>query len=125
MSLSLFQPPRQSRENFGESCSLSSSFLSKKNFQPELNLARIAGAEYASHCRRNRDVGERVPKVRMVGQIEELRAELHGHRLFDLRVFQHAQIDDDVTRRSEEHTSELQSLRHLVCRLLLEKKKKI
>src|SRR5262245_63955625 len=26
--------------------------------------------------------------------------------------------------RSEEHTSELQSLRHLVCRLLLEKKKK-
>src|SRR5258705_9067394 len=30
----------------------------------------------------------------------------------------------DGPRRSEEHTSELQSLRHLVCRLLLEKKKK-
>src|SRR5262245_47890905 len=29
-----------------------------------------------------------------------------------------------VLSRSEEHTSELQSLRHLVCRLLLEKKKK-
>src|SRR5438045_9620574 len=29
-----------------------------------------------------------------------------------------------LRRRSEEHTSELQSLRHLVCRLLLEKKKK-
>src|SRR5262245_64967961 len=28
-----------------------------------------------------------------------------------------------VEERSEEHTSELQSLRHLVCRLLLEKKK--
>src|SRR5258705_8898772 len=28
-----------------------------------------------------------------------------------------------VASRSEEHTSELQSLRHLVCRLLLEKKK--
>src|SRR5437899_6591367 len=28
-----------------------------------------------------------------------------------------------TTWRSEEHTSELQSLRHLVCRLLLEKKK--
>src|SRR5947199_7166540 len=28
-----------------------------------------------------------------------------------------------VCARSEEHTSELQSLRHLVCRLLLEKKK--
>src|SRR6201999_4679886 len=29
-----------------------------------------------------------------------------------------------VAMRSEEHTSELQSLRHLVCRLLVEKKKK-
>src|SRR5947199_5712959 len=28
-----------------------------------------------------------------------------------------------TSTRSEEHTSELQSLRHLVCRLLLEKKK--
>src|SRR5258705_4578741 len=32
--------------------------------------------------------------------------------------------DAAAGRRSEEHTSELQSLRHLVCRLLLEKKKK-
>src|SRR5258705_9959336 len=31
---------------------------------------------------------------------------------------------DGLAGRSEEHTSELQSLRHLVCRLLLEKKKK-
>src|SRR2546422_8191557 len=30
-----------------------------------------------------------------------------------------------LTQRSEEHTSELQSRLHLVCRLLLEKKKKI
>src|SRR5690349_23709224 len=30
---------------------------------------------------------------------------------------------DDEQRRSEEHTSELQSRRELVCRLLLEKKK--
>src|SRR5437899_6535190 len=30
-----------------------------------------------------------------------------------------------VPVRSEEHTSELQSLRHLVCRLLLEKKKRL
>src|SRR5258705_9529816 len=29
-----------------------------------------------------------------------------------------------LRERSEEHTSELQSLRHLVCRLLLEKNKK-
>src|SRR5687767_15656959 len=31
---------------------------------------------------------------------------------------------DRVAHRSEEHTSELQSLAYLVCRLLLEKKKK-
>src|SRR2546422_5276518 len=31
---------------------------------------------------------------------------------------------DQLGRRSEEHTSELQSRLHLVCRLLLEKKKK-
>src|SRR5690625_6500088 len=31
--------------------------------------------------------------------------------------------DQEVVERSEEHTSELQSRGHLVCRLLLEKKK--
>src|SRR5437899_5578061 len=40
-----------------------------------------------------------------------------------------ALVVDGIPRRSvlrsEEHTSELQSLRHLVCRLLLEKKKKV
>src|SRR5687767_15252247 len=33
-------------------------------------------------------------------------------------------VDDEYGKRSEEHTSELQSLAYLVCRLLLEKKKK-
>src|SRR5258705_1460749 len=37
-------------------------------------------------------------------------------------VFNH-NLETVPSRRSEEHTSELQSLRHLVCRLLLEKKK--
>src|SRR3712207_7667334 len=37
----------------------------------------------------------------------------------DLRLCRHR-----VRRRSEEHTSELQSRQYLVCRLLLEKKKK-
>src|SRR5262245_65140114 len=47
----------------------------------------------------------------------------------DLRAkgvkFEHYDDLPETTRegRSEEHTSELQSLRHLVCRLLLEKKK--
>src|SRR3712207_8480393 len=33
-------------------------------------------------------------------------------------------VEEKVSLRSEEHTSELQSRQYLVCRLLLEKKKK-
>src|SRR3712207_5434952 len=40
-------------------------------------------------------------------------------RVADGRAFRH-----EVDFRSEEHTSELQSRQYLVCRLLLEKKKK-
>src|SRR3712207_6993985 len=36
----------------------------------------------------------------------------------------HRQRADQRVQRSEEHTSELQSRQYLVCRLLLEKKKK-
>src|SRR3712207_8992570 len=36
----------------------------------------------------------------------------------------HPGVDDGHDRRSEEHTSELQSRQYLVCRLLLEKKKR-
>src|SRR2546422_7991212 len=47
-------------------------------------------------------------------------------RLFDLdfRHVESAFKDIWGDKRSEEHTSELQSRLHLVCRLLLEKKKK-
>src|SRR2546422_7565723 len=39
-------------------------------------------------------------------------------------AFEASKVSPMPTRRSEEHTSELQSRLHLVCRLLLEKKKK-
>src|SRR2546425_9196737 len=39
-------------------------------------------------------------------------------------VLQSGARQAQILRRSEEHTSELQSLAYLVCRLLLEKKKK-
>src|SRR5262245_62468156 len=42
----------------------------------------------------------------------------------DKEVLTHRGDKTQIVDRSEEHTSELQSLRHLVCRLLLEKKKK-
>src|SRR5437899_3472350 len=43
--------------------------------------------------------------------------------LFARRAKDDAPAQRIAVERSEEHTSELQSLRHLVCRLLLEKKK--
>src|SRR5438093_2998927 len=44
--------------------------------------------------------------------------------LFEFRQAPHQDLAVGTQRRSEEHTSELQSLTNLVCRLLLEKKKK-
>src|SRR2546429_6495389 len=40
-----------------------------------------------------------------------------------LKMFKTSRPVKRILRRSEEHTSELQSRLHLVCRLLLEKKK--
>src|SRR5690625_5772443 len=48
------------------------------------------------------------------------------HRRFpDHYAFRKHDVANVIDTRSEEHTSELQSRGHLVCRLLLEKKKKI
>src|SRR5687768_18015021 len=49
---------------------------------------------------------------------KEAKPSLHREGAFDRGKI------SKVLRRSEEHTSELQSRLHLVCRLLLEKKKK-
>src|SRR5690625_6977896 len=43
----------------------------------------------------------------------------------DLMAIEKALVRVEDAKRSEEHTSELQSRGHLVCRLLLEKKKSI
>src|SRR5258705_4850450 len=64
-------------------------------------------------------VGDEVGAEERAEEREGLHAHSHGIRQSGRRL-----LDHDVLRasRSEEHTSELQSLRHLVCRLLLEKK---
>src|SRR2546425_3351008 len=46
-----------------------------------------------------------------------------GNRLIVLPHASLQLLEQPVLKRSEEHTSELQSLAYLVCRLLLEKKK--
>src|SRR3712207_7091847 len=67
---------------------------------------------------------EQVLRVRReVGDHEDVRG--HGPMLPLERDVNHLRGRPvDRHRRSEEHTSELQSRQYLVCRLLLEKKKK-
>src|SRR3712207_8730303 len=62
-------------------------------------------------------------------QVFRLDRRVSARRLFHLRRTPRletlqAHVLGDVSARSEEHTSELQSRQYLVCRLLLEKKKK-
>src|SRR3712207_7451387 len=57
------------------------------------------------------------------GKVLGARGDEGGRRL--ARPAAPAQRHAEGHRRSEEHTSELQSRQYLVCRLLLEKKKKI
>src|SRR2546425_2709298 len=60
-------------------------------------------------------------RLSAVGDIHLEGPRAHRHLL---RAVIRCHHRDGVVRRSEEHTSELQSLAYLVCRLLLEKKKK-
>src|SRR5437667_7048772 len=53
------------------------------------------------------------------------RIEQHSQRHFNVECLSHGGYNLHRKERSEEHTSELQSHHDLVCRLLLEKKKKI
>src|SRR2546429_7282012 len=57
-------------------------------------------------------------------QAQEMPFYLHPMFLIGMMVLFWMMIILPMSRRSEEHTSELQSRLHLVCRLLLEKKKK-
>src|SRR5205814_2299905 len=83
-----------------------------------------------------RRLGERRPILLLQGffspdELEPIAA--HGltavvHDAEQLAILERARPPKKIAvvaklNRSEEHTSELQSLRHLVCRLLLEKKK--
>src|SRR5690606_40964571 len=74
-----------------------------------------------------------------VGRIEQSRASIQkffvnasrnvvsmpsGSKTIGISVLTEKPASPSMARRSEEHTSELQSRENLVCRLLLEKKKK-
>src|SRR5262245_62501502 len=60
----------------------------------------------------------------LVQRLRRSLAELAAIDFFPGQAQRQAKDAMSALERSEEHTSELQSLRHLVCRLLLEKKNK-
>src|SRR5258708_31652412 len=64
----------------------------------------------------------RPPRSTLFPYTTLFRSPFHGHGNLQADQFQGIAVAD-VDTRSEEHTSELQSPDHLVCRLLLEKKK--
>src|SRR2546425_3201890 len=88
-------------------------------------------SEEAGRLLRNQLVG-----VHVYSRTRACLEDVDDHRIIELtRHYLLTRLDDRfaygakrsskrVRRRSEEHTSELQSLAYLVCRLLLEKKKK-
>src|SRR5258707_3066632 len=69
-----------------------------------------------AHVRTGR-VGQLLPDRRRGGGRAD-RPSVRGHDIDRRKAFAH----DHELKRSEEHTSELQSRQYLVCRLLLEKK---
>src|SRR3989449_4620859 len=85
----------------------------------EILSGKIIDANAAYLCRELRELGVEVRRVVVIPDEVSLIAEEVAafSKAFDL-VF-----TSGGDTRSEEHTSELQSRLHLVCRLLLEKKK--
>src|SRR5690554_7066927 len=63
----------------------------------------------------------RSPRIAAQG-LERRRLRAASRRMRSAAVFSRVRLRRDAFERSEEHTSELQSRPHLVCRLLLEKK---
>src|SRR5205814_8833996 len=84
------------------------------------SVAELRGATYLVGHSGDEGLGERHHVVVVgVGLVELEHRELRIPARADALVAEHAS-DLEHLLRSEEHTSELQSLRHLVCRLLLE-----
>src|SRR2546425_6241082 len=79
---------------------------------PYTTLFRSPACSRHGH-RKKRAGAAKVDQVQTIGSEPRGEGQIEG-----------VEVGGPVALRSEEHTSELQSLAYLVCRLLLEKKKK-
>src|SRR5687768_18160473 len=91
---------------------------------PYTTLFRSHGTQKPVECMRRPIQNHAIPDIYepFAGSGTTLiAAEQLGRRCFALEI-EPRYVQMAIDRRSEEHTSELQSRLHLVCRLLLEKK---
>src|SRR2546425_2465476 len=72
---------------------------------------------------RSEDLQRRL--IMLLDRLGERAGAVEAYEEFTKRLAADLETEPAAETRSEEHTSELQSLAYLVCRLLLEKKKKI
>src|SRR5687768_1594758 len=87
---------------------------------PDSTVVALSGPSFAA------EVASCQPTAVVAASTDTDAAELTQRALSSayFRVYTHTDVIGVELGRSEEHTSELQSRLHLVCRLLLEKKKK-
>src|SRR5258706_2761036 len=98
----------------------------KNPFSGDAKVAKLGESQFRANCAFCHGLG-----ARGGGRGPDLTSAQKHHGNTDTEMFHN--VHDGIpgtamaaaTERSEEHTSELQSLTNLVCRLLLEKKKKI
>src|SRR3712207_7936210 len=87
---------------------------------PYTTLFRSGGAEIFREPTRSRICAHKTDAQRWL----DLSGKVHAAGLKTNATMLYGHVESVEDRRSEEHTSELQSRQYLVCRLLLEKKKK-
>src|SRR5690554_3222984 len=86
----------------------------------EVTLVLTSGADKTMAALLSRDA-----QIGLMGPEASIFVYNGGQKNYAINFIQLTQCDGSfLVARSEEHTSELQSRPHLVCRLLLEKKKK-
>src|SRR5690554_2529799 len=118
LSLQAHPTPEQAREGFDRENALGVPLAApERNYKdphPKPEIIVAVSDLFEALCG-FRPVADTIALLRALG-IDDLAARLETQPLADVYQW--------LITRSEEHTSELQSRPHLVCRLLLEKKKK-
>src|SRR5262245_65056361 len=93
-------------------------------FFPYTTLFRSCGSKAHKKCHSNCELAAKQRPINSRRSASSATRSSAGKKMAPSRMSWCSHRLLNVASRSEEHTSELQSLRHLVCRLLLEKKKK-